>query len=286
MRLYIRQSPFSTRRRPITLMGTVEGQFVGWLEAEAVAKPEQDTHAQVASLVEEYSTTLYRVAYSVTRNAADAEDVVQETFLRVLRHHEKLTEVRDYRVWLVRIAWNLVLDRKRRAKTRPQTDDFEDVVRVLPASEISAEKRVITAQRHARILHLIDTLPAREREVLLLSAVQRTVNRRDRACAQDHRINHPLPAVSSASCARGPAGAGRKCAMTTHSEIDTQIDDTLRRLGSVEPPIRHGAAGQPPPAKSAPALFFAGYTICCGGRASRRGCPIGGHCWILDCAIW
>jgi RNA polymerase sigma-70 factor (ECF subfamily) len=92
-------------------MGTVEGQFVGWLETEAVSVPEQETYARVAELVEEYSSTLYRVAYSVTRNAADAEDVVQETFLRVLRHRNKLEEVRDYRVWLVRIAWNLVLDR-------------------------------------------------------------------------------------------------------------------------------------------------------------------------------
>jgi RNA polymerase sigma-70 factor, ECF subfamily len=154
------------------VMGTVEGQFVGWLEAEAVANPEQDTHAQVTSLVQEYSTTLYRVAYSVTRNAADAEDVVQETFLRVLKHRNKLAEVRDYRVWLVRITWNLVLDRKRRAKTRPEVDDFEDLARVLPTGELSAEKSVITAQRYARILLLIDTLPKREREVLLLSAVQ------------------------------------------------------------------------------------------------------------------
>ena len=164
--------PFGIRRQQQEAMGTVEGQFVGWLEAERVAKPEQDAHAQVTALVEEYSTTLYRVAYSVTRNAADAEDVVQETFLRVLRHRNKLAEVRDYRVWLVRIAWNLVLDRKRRAKTRPETDDFEDLARVLPTGELSAEKMVITAQRHARILRLIDTLPAREREVLLLSAVQ------------------------------------------------------------------------------------------------------------------
>ena len=165
MRLYIRQSLRSA-------MGTMEGQFVGWLEAEAVAIPEQDTHARVTALVEEYSTTLYRVAYSVTRNAADAEDVVQETFLRVLRHRNKLAEVRDYRVWLVRIAWNLVLDRKRRSKTRPQVDDFEELARVLPTGEMSAEKMVITAQRHARILGLIDNLPAREREVLLLSAVK------------------------------------------------------------------------------------------------------------------
>src|ERR1700749_3118269 len=122
-------------------MGTFEGRFVGWLEAEPVAVPEQDTHARVTALVQEYSTTLYRVAYSVTRNAADAEDVVQETFLRVLKHQDKLSEVRDYRVWLVRIAWNLVLDRKRRAKTRPQTDDFEEVARVLPAPSLHAEPR-------------------------------------------------------------------------------------------------------------------------------------------------
>jgi RNA polymerase sigma-70 factor, ECF subfamily len=172
MRLYSRRlSLFARDTRTTEAMETVEGQFGGWLETEAVAEPELDTHARVTALVHEYSTTLYRVAYSVTRNAADAEDVVQETFLRVLRHRSKLAEVRDYRVWLVRIAWNLVLDRKRRAKTRPQADDFEELARILPAGELSAEKLVITAQRHARILRLIDTLPAREREVLLLSAV-------------------------------------------------------------------------------------------------------------------
>ena len=153
-------------------MSTLEGQYVGWLEANAVANAEQEARAQVTGLVEEYSATLYRVAYSVTRNAADAEDVVQETFLRVLRHLNKLGEVRDYRVWLVRIAWNLVLDRKRRAKSRPQTDDFEEVARVLPATDLSAERLAITGQRYAQILGLIDTLPAREREVLLLSAVK------------------------------------------------------------------------------------------------------------------
>src|ERR1700753_4425031 len=119
-------------------MGTVEGQFVGWLETEAAAVPEQETYARVTELVEEYSSTLYRVAYSVTRTPADAEDVVQETFLRVLRHRNKLGDVRDHRVWLVRIAWNLVLDRKRRAKARPQADGVEDLARIFPTGGLSA----------------------------------------------------------------------------------------------------------------------------------------------------
>lgn len=153
-------------------MGTFEGQFVGWLDAEAVSRPQEDTDAVVTALVHEYSATLYRVAYSVTRNAAEAEDVVQETFLRVLRHQNKLAEVRDVRVWLVRITWNLVLDRKRRTKTRPETQDIEDLVRILPASDLNADEALIAAQRHARILRLIDELSPKEREVLLLSAVE------------------------------------------------------------------------------------------------------------------
>jgi len=85
----------------------------------------------IAALVDEYAGTLYRVAYSVLRNAADAEDAVQETYLRVLRHRDGLTEIRDPRVWLVRIVWNVVLDRKRRAKTRPETDDIADLARLV-----------------------------------------------------------------------------------------------------------------------------------------------------------
>ncbi|HEV2273999.1 MAG TPA: RNA polymerase sigma factor [Acidobacteriaceae bacterium] len=153
-------------------MGTFEGQLVGWLDTGAVARPEEEAQAAITALVQEYSTTLYRVAYSVTRNAVEAEDIVQETFLRVLRHKSKLAELRDPRVWLVRIAWNLVLDRKRRSKTRPETQDIEDVVRILPAGDLSADKVLIAAQQHARILQLIDQLPFKEREVLLLSAVE------------------------------------------------------------------------------------------------------------------
>jgi RNA polymerase sigma-70 factor, ECF subfamily len=133
---------------------------------------ETDAGEAISALVAQYSTTLYRVAYSITRNTAEAEDAVQETFLRVLRHREKLGEIRDHRVWLVRITWNVVLDRKRRVKTRPETEDVADLVRTLPAKAITAEKSAISTQEHARILALIDSLPKKEREALLLSAVE------------------------------------------------------------------------------------------------------------------
>lgn len=140
--------------------------------ADPQSLAEADAGEAISALVAQYSTTLYRVAYSITRNAAEAEDAVQETFLRVLRHREKLGEIRDHRVWLVRITWNVVLDRKRRAKTRPENEDIADLVRTLPAKSATAEKTAISAQEHARILALIDTLPRKERDALLLSAVE------------------------------------------------------------------------------------------------------------------
>jgi len=152
-------------------MSAFEGQLAGWVAPAPVSKL-LDTSQTITALVAEYSTALYRVAFSVTRNAAEAEDAVQETFLRVLKHQERLGEIRDYRVWLVRIVWNIVLDKKRRAKTRPENEDLADHARALPSSDPTADESVISWQEHGRILALIDQLPRREREALLLSAVE------------------------------------------------------------------------------------------------------------------
>ncbi|HWA94672.1 MAG TPA: RNA polymerase sigma factor [Terracidiphilus sp.] len=140
-------------------------------DAQQTAR-ERAAEETLAALVDEYSGTLYRVAYSVLHNTTDAEDAVQEAFLRVLRHRDTLHEVRDHRVWLIRIVWNIVLDRKRRAKTRPETDDIADMARVLPAEGLSAEERAAAAQHHTHVLKQVDKLPAKEREVLLLSAFE------------------------------------------------------------------------------------------------------------------
>jgi RNA polymerase sigma-70 factor (ECF subfamily) len=132
----------------------------------------QAEEAALEALVSQYSGTLYRVAYSVLRNAADAEDAVQEAFVRVLRHREKLAEVRDQRVWLIRIVWNVVLDRKRRMKTKPETDDVAELARVLPAEGLSADERATAAQHHAHVLACVEQLPAKERQVMMLSAFE------------------------------------------------------------------------------------------------------------------
>jgi RNA polymerase sigma-70 factor (ECF subfamily) len=65
-----------------------------------------------------------------------------------------------------------VLDKKRRSKTRPENEDIADFARVLPAADRRADEVLISSQEHNRILQAIDQLPAKERQALLLSAVQ------------------------------------------------------------------------------------------------------------------
>jgi len=155
-------------------MSTSLTLYPAWMESDPSAvQDEARQHAKeeaLAALVELYASTLYRVAFSVLRNSADAEDAVQEAFLRVLRHSDSLDEVRDHRVWLIRIVWNIVLDRKRRAKTRPETDDVTELARVLPADGLTAEERAAAAQHHAHVLSCVEKLPVKERQVLMLSA--------------------------------------------------------------------------------------------------------------------
>jgi RNA polymerase sigma-70 factor (ECF subfamily) len=153
-------------------MSAFPGQLAGWMAPALATAETLDSSETITALVAEYSTTLYRVAYSVMRNAAEAEDAVQEAFLRVLKHREKISEIRDLRVWLVRITWNVVLDKKRRSKTRPENEDIADFARVLPTSDRRADEVLISSQEHNRILQAIDQLPAKERQALLLSAVQ------------------------------------------------------------------------------------------------------------------
>ncbi|MGA9063643.1 MAG: RNA polymerase sigma factor [Terracidiphilus sp.] len=157
-------------------MSTSQAIYAGWMEIshsavnqDARRRAEDDA---LAALVDQYAAALYRVAYSVLRNPADAEDAVQEAFLRVLRHRQTLGDVRDHRVWLIRIVWNIVLDRKRRAKTRPETDDVAELARVLPSTGLSAEEIAAAAQHHAHVLACVDRLPAKERQVLVLSAFE------------------------------------------------------------------------------------------------------------------
>ena len=137
---------------------------MAWFSAErAVSQPD------LSALVRDYSGLLYRVALALLHNAAEAEDVVQDTFVRVLERENQLASITEIRPWLVRIAWNLALDRIR--KRRP--DQMEDLfVASLISAEVPADQALADAQQIAAVMRAIKALPRLEQQALLLSAME------------------------------------------------------------------------------------------------------------------
>ncbi len=126
------------------------------------------SEVNLADLVHTYTALLFRVAHSVLRNRSEAEDVVQDVFVRLLEHRPSLYEVRDMRVWLIRIAWNLALDRRRRIRPEQMDDTF---AQALVAATVPADQALNQAQQIRSVLFELERLPSGERHVLLLSAV-------------------------------------------------------------------------------------------------------------------
>jgi RNA polymerase sigma-70 factor (ECF subfamily) len=145
-------------------MASVEGCSLALSSMES-ARSEID----LAALVATYSSLLFRVAHSVLRSRAEAEDVVQDVFVRVLEHRRSLTAVRDMRVWLVRVAWNLAIDRRRRI--RPEQFD-EGFAERLVGKDLPADEALDEARRLRSVLRELERLPKAERDVLLLSVVE------------------------------------------------------------------------------------------------------------------
>src|ERR1700694_5117115 len=81
-------------------------------------------------LVERHSQPIFRVAYRMTGNEHDADDVVQEAFLRAYRQIEKFEERANFGTWLHRIAVNCSLDllrsRGRHEKHRVSNDEDDE----------------------------------------------------------------------------------------------------------------------------------------------------------------
>jgi RNA polymerase sigma-70 factor, ECF subfamily len=94
-------------------------------DAVAVARARGGDSEAFRLLVERHSRSVYRVAYRVTGNADDAEDVVQETFLKAYRQLDRFEERSSFGTWLHRIAWNCSVDLLRARPKREQAEEAD-----------------------------------------------------------------------------------------------------------------------------------------------------------------
>jgi len=128
----------------------------------------------VESLVKEHARLAYRIAYAVLRSHADAEDAVQETFLRVLRYGGQLLNVENPKTWLARIAWRVAVDKSKRQRRWNEVglNRDDENFREIASDAISTEAAVQSAGIGAALEKVIATLPAKLREPLILSTIE------------------------------------------------------------------------------------------------------------------
>ena len=96
-------------------------------------------HGSFAALVERYVSPIYKFSYRYVRNGPDAEDIAQETFLRVWKNLKKFDQSKNFRTWLFAVAKNASLDflKKKRTLSFSQISEEDDAVEAVLAPYIA-----------------------------------------------------------------------------------------------------------------------------------------------------
>lgn len=131
--------------------------------------------AAFEDLVGLYSEKIYHLGYRMLGNRQEAEDLVQETFLRVYKNMDRYDENMKFSTWIYRIGTNLAIDRLRKRKKSYSLDaemgpdgEGADLHGLLSSSELSPEGRLLLSETQERIRKAIDSLPAKYKSVVIL----------------------------------------------------------------------------------------------------------------------
>ena len=127
---------------------------------------ETGDRAMFAALVERYQDRVFRLVLSILGpgSAADAEEVCQEVFLRVFRKAGQFTGRAAFGTWLYRIAYNLAIDWRRRARFRLPHVPVEEVPGLAASSDPLGD--VLTQERKEQVARALAGLPDLYRSVL------------------------------------------------------------------------------------------------------------------------
>lgn len=147
----------------------MEGRDMSFAGQATLSEPMamSETTQELETVVRTHGRLVFRVAYSVLRNREDAEDAVQETYIRLMR--QDLRKIDDPRLWLARVAWRIAIDRTRKHPTLSldADDQYHEVADVAPR----ADQTVLEAEMQAQLEKMIEALPKALREAVRLSTV-------------------------------------------------------------------------------------------------------------------
>ncbi|CAJ1311339.1 RNA polymerase sigma-70 factor (ECF subfamily) [Paenibacillus sp. SORGH_AS306] len=131
-----------------------------------------------AEIVELYKDKIFHLGYRMLSNRHEAEDVVQETFLRVYKNLDRYDQKQKFSTWIYRIGTNLCIDRLRKRKPSYSLDaelndqDGTDGYALLPGDERTPESEYLLSETQQLIHQAIDSLPDKYKTVMVLRYLQ------------------------------------------------------------------------------------------------------------------
>lgn len=143
----------------------------------AVLAREGDRRA-FGELVDLYKDKMYHLGYRMLGSSHEAEDITQETFLRVYTNLNRYDENQKFSTWIYRIATNLCIDRLRKRKAVYSLDaempegEGSDWYSLLPSNDPTPESEVLLTETQEHIRSAIETLPEKYKSVVILRYLQ------------------------------------------------------------------------------------------------------------------
>jgi len=137
------------------------------MDDAAVARARAGDSDGFRQLVEKHSRSVFRLAFRMTGNEQDAEDIVQETFLRAYRQLNRYESRSSFGTWLYRIAANCSLDLIRSRKHTRNRDDA-DVLQTVPASDPGPDRLALSGEVQQRVTAAMAELSQQERTAFVL----------------------------------------------------------------------------------------------------------------------
>jgi RNA polymerase sigma factor (sigma-70 family) len=261
------------------------------------------TTMSVEALYRSHAAEIFRYAYAMLGNRADAEDVTQATFVNAMRAIERHGEPHTPSNWLITIAHNVVRQRFRQQQARPTEVELESELeaRELEAGETSIDdlvralQRIPPNQREALVMRELEGRPYREIAAMLdlsLSAVETLIFRARRSLAEELEHLVTCDRAELALSRRRDGGMSRKerrrleehlreCAACAElAARQTGFQDAFRRLALLPAPasLPFGGGGSgavlatgAATVGTGAAAVGAGSTVAAGGTAALVG---------------
>ena len=152
---------------------------VGTADAELVRRARGRDEAAIRLILQSNNRRLYRIARGILRNDSEAEDVVQETYVRAFTHLENFRGDSSLATWLARIAMNEALGRLRRQRPGvewtslpPGTLEAQIIQFPLSATSVDPEKSMAQREIQHVVEHAIDELPDAFRIVFITRVIE------------------------------------------------------------------------------------------------------------------